>query len=98
MVMSEDSCSKGRGFKSRRCILDGHFLTLICCKNCLKRLKISEKEAGVGPFFKKKDLSRRWLEIDIPIARSKFSTQLQGSPTVCTQRIIQAELTFTLKT
>ena len=28
--------------------------TLICCKNCvvcLKRLKINEKEAGVGPFF-----------------------------------------------
>ena len=32
-----------------------HFLTLICCKNCtvsLKRLKINEKEAGVGPFKK----------------------------------------------
>ena len=34
-------------------ILDGHFFALICCKNCidvcLKRLKINEKEAGVGP-------------------------------------------------
>ena len=32
------------------------FYTLICCKNCfvcLKRPKINEKEAGVGPFFKK---------------------------------------------
>ena len=30
------------------------FFTLICCKNCivcLKRPKINEKEAGVGPFF-----------------------------------------------
>ena len=39
-------------------ILDGHnFFTMIGCKNCivgLKRLKINEKEAGVGPF-----LSRR---------------------------------------
>ena len=35
-----------------------HFFTLICCKNCndvcLKRPKINEKEAGVGPFFLKK--------------------------------------------
>ena len=32
------------------------FFTLICCKNCsacLKRPKINEKEARVGPFFKK---------------------------------------------
>ena len=31
------------------------FLTFICCKNCkvcLKRPKINEKEAGVGPFKK----------------------------------------------
>ena len=35
-----------------------HFFTLICYKNCidvcLKRPKINEKEAGVGPFFKKR--------------------------------------------
>ena len=34
----------------------GHLYTLICCKNCnlcLKKTKINEKEAGVGPFFKK---------------------------------------------
>ena len=34
------------------------FVTYICCKNCndvyLKRPKINEKEAGVGPFFNKK--------------------------------------------
>ena len=55
MVMGRNSHSKGLGFDSRRRILDGHF-SHICCKNCkvcLKRLKINEKEAGVGPFFKK---------------------------------------------
>ena len=34
----------------------GHFFTLIFCKNCvvcLKRPKINQKEARVGPFFKK---------------------------------------------
>ena len=57
MVMEGDSCSKGRGFKSLDHILDGHFFTFICCKNCnvcLKRPKINEKEAEVGPFFLKK--------------------------------------------
>ena len=51
MVMGRDSRSEGRGFD-----LDGHFFTYICYKNCyvcLKRPKINEKEAGVGPFFKK---------------------------------------------
>ena len=35
------------------------FFTYNCCKNCndcFKRLKINNKEAGVGPFFKKKDI------------------------------------------
>ena len=52
--MERDSHSEGRGFESRHRILDGHFFTYICCKNCnvcLKRPKINEKEAGVGPFF-----------------------------------------------
>ena len=57
MVMGRDSCSKGRGFESRHYILDVHFFTYICCKNCnddcFKRRKINEKEAGVGPFLKK---------------------------------------------
>ena len=56
VVMGRDSCSKGHGFNSQHRILDGHFFTYICCKNCnvcLKRPKINEKEAGVGPFFKK---------------------------------------------
>ena len=57
VVMGRDSCSKGHGFESQHRILDGHFFTYICCKNrgvCLKRPKIkNEKEAKVGPFFKK---------------------------------------------
>ena len=55
MVMDDNSCSKGCGFESQCRILDEHYFTLICCKNCivcLKRPKINEKEAGVGPFFK----------------------------------------------
>ena len=40
------------------------FYTLICCKNCfvcLKRPKINEKEAGVGPFLKKR-VPCRWRQ------------------------------------
>ena len=39
--------------------MDMTFFTLICCKKCivcLKRLKINKKEAGIGPFFKKRTL------------------------------------------
>ena len=58
MVMGRDSCSEGHGFESRCHILDQHFVTYICCKNCnnvcWKRPKINEKVAGVGPFFLKK--------------------------------------------
>ena len=54
MVTDEGSCLTG--FESRRRILDGHFFTLICCKNCivcLKRPKINEKESGMDHFLKK---------------------------------------------
>ena len=55
VVMGRDSRSEGRGFESQYHTLDGHFFTHICCKNCndvcLKRPKLNEKEAGVGPFF-----------------------------------------------
>ena len=37
------------------------FFTLICCKNCivcLKRPKINEKEAGVGPFLKRNTVTK----------------------------------------
>ena len=57
MGMVDNSCSRGCGFKSQHCILDGHFFAWICCKNCivcLKRPKWNEKEAGVDPFFKKR--------------------------------------------
>ena len=52
MVMVDDSCLRGCGFESRRRILDGHFFTLICCKNCiicLEKTESKQKEAGVGP-------------------------------------------------
>ena len=58
--MGGHSHSKGRGFESRHCILDGHFSHIFVVKIChvyLKRPKINEKEAGVGPFFKKLTLS-----------------------------------------
>ena len=64
MVMGVDSRSKGRGFESQRRILDGHFFTLICCKNCivcLKRPKINKKEAGVGPIF---EIKKIWLWLE----------------------------------
>ena len=59
MVMGRDSHSDGCGFESRHHMLDGHFFTYSCCKNCndvcLKRPKINEKGAGVGHFFLKKN-------------------------------------------
>ena len=33
VVMGGDSCYRGRGFESWHRILDGHFITYICCKN-----------------------------------------------------------------
>ena len=56
MVMGGDSRSKGHVLESRRWMDIWTFFTLICGKNCivcLKRPKINEKEAGVGPFLKK---------------------------------------------
>ena len=50
MVMGGDLCSEGYGFNSLHLdILDGHFVTLICCNNCnvcLKRRKSEKEEAG----------------------------------------------------
>ena len=57
MVMGGDSHSKGRGFESRHRILDGHFFTYICCKNCIVCLKKTEnkrKRGRVWPILKKK--------------------------------------------
>ena len=58
VVMGRDSHSKGHGFESWHHLLDGHFFTYICCNLCLKRPKMNEKEAGVGPFKKKNTLKR----------------------------------------
>ena len=55
LVAHRDSHSKGRGFESRPVYWMDIF-HIFCCKNCnvcLKRPKINEKEAGVGPFLKK---------------------------------------------
>ena len=58
MVKGGDLKSEGCEFESRHRILDGHFSHFNCCKNCnnvcLKRPTINEKEAGVGPFIKRK--------------------------------------------
>ena len=51
VVMGGDSCSKGHEFKSQYRILDGHFFTFICRKNCNV---CNEKESAVGRYFYKK--------------------------------------------
>ena len=54
-----------------------HFLTLICCKNCiavcLKRPKIKEKDAGVRPFFKKIREGRTSLEMNFIVPQKTAS-------------------------
>ena len=53
MVMGGDSRFEGCGFESQHRILDGQFSQIFVvkiCNVCLKRPKINEKEAGVGPF------------------------------------------------
>ena len=55
VVKGGDSDSEGCDFKSRHWILDGHFITLICCKICivcLKRPKKTEKRSE-WPILKK---------------------------------------------
>ena len=57
VVTGGGSRSRGCGFKSQYCILDGHFFTLYCCKNCivcLKRPNVNEIEAENGPFLRRK--------------------------------------------
>ena len=46
--------SRGYGVLGTVYWMEMHFFTMICCKNCivcLKRSKINEKEARVGPIF-----------------------------------------------
>ena len=58
VVMWDDLCSSHCGFDSQRQKLNGHFSHLFVVKIVLfawKWLKINEKEAGVEPFFWKKN-------------------------------------------
>ena len=48
VVMGGDSRSEGHGFESRHRI---HIFVVKICNVCLKRPKINEKEARIGPFF-----------------------------------------------
>ena len=67
MVMVGDSQSRGSEFESRHCILEGSFITFICCNkfSCrLKKPKINEKEAEVGP-LKKDHKQKRVLDWQI---------------------------------
>ena len=54
VVMGGDSWSEGNGFESQHCMLDGHFTTLSCCKNCNVCLKKQNKWKRVrdGHYFK----------------------------------------------
>ena len=56
MVMGRDSVSEGRGSNPSTIYwmdIFSHIFVVKICNVCLKRLKINEKEAGVGPFFNK---------------------------------------------
>ena len=65
VVMGDDSCLKGRGFESWHCVLDGHFFTLICCKNCIVCLKKTEnKLKRPGLAHKKRKKSFKTLATD----------------------------------
>ena len=66
VVMGRDSHSEGHGFKSWHCILNGHFFTYICCKNCddvcLKRSKKTKRGLGWPIFLKKHILHTFWVQ------------------------------------
>ena len=50
------SNTRGPLFESQYCILDGHFFTLVCCKNCnvlFEKTKETKKRLGL-PIFKNK--------------------------------------------
>ena len=48
MVMGDNSCSRGRGFESRRNILDGHFSHLLVVKIVLFFLKKTKNKRKRG--------------------------------------------------
>ena len=75
MVREWDSCSDGRGFISQHRILDGHFSTLICYKNCfdvcLKKTETKRKRSRGWPIFLKKysefclGKGKKWFEYQV---------------------------------
>ena len=52
MVMGDNSCSKGRGFKYRCCIMDG---PLYCS---FEKTENKRKSGRVGPFLKRAKWSK----------------------------------------
>ena len=52
MVSEGHSCAEGSGFEYQHGILDGHFFTHFCCKNCNVCLK-RRKRGRDDPFLKK---------------------------------------------
>ena len=52
MVMGDDSCLKGHGFESRRCILDGHLdifhIDLLQKLYCLFEKTENKRKRGLG--------------------------------------------------
>ena len=49
MAMGDDSCLRGRGFKSQHSIMDGHFFALICCSGSMHRAFIRCR--GLWPIY-----------------------------------------------
>ena len=72
VVMGGDSCSNGHEFEYIHWIVDVHFLHIFVVKNvCVfEKLKLNEKEAGVGPF--KKEFCNNQIQ-----SQSSFSSVLQ---------------------
>ena len=55
VVMGGDSCSQGCEFESRHHFTGWTFFTFNCCQKLsfvFEKMKINEKETGVGPFKK----------------------------------------------
>ena len=56
MVMGDESGSKGRGFESRRRLLDGHFSHLFVVKNVLfARKDENKRKRGMAHILKKRN-------------------------------------------
>ena len=74
MATGGDSCSEGHEFESQHHILDGHFYTYSCCKNCndvcLKKPEVNYKRGPGSPIFKKKTRSHNAFDAG-PILQSR---------------------------